>query len=625
MTEATVPTSSGIRITDPAWRRRLVWRRGLFATLILGTVLALGLWMARVLSLNGWQPLEFVMLALYLATTPWVVVGLWNAVIGVLVLRLSPNPVAAVAPVTRNVAATGPIGGRVAVIMPVYNEDPDRVFRHLAVVSDSLEATGQADRFDIHLISDSSAPDIVSVEEARFALWRANHARADQVFYRRRAHNTGRKVGNIKDFLDSHGDAYTAMAVLDADSVMTGPTILRLVRVLEANPDAGIIQALSLGLPSTSGFARLFQFGMRHGMRVYATGQAWWQGDEGPYWGHNAVIRVAAFRAHCDLPEIPQRRLFCGQIISHDQIEAARMRAAGYGVWVVPEEGGSYEENPPTYFDFLKRDLRWCQGNLQYLSLIGLPGFRVRAMGWFQIAHAILMYLSVPAWLGFVFAGFTQGALSAFGVESPAVFGPLGEVTMEEGLALLAVMMAIVFAPKLIGVVGVLTSGTRRRAYGGAGPLLATTAMEVAFSVLLAPVIAVAITLFMIALFLGRRVGWDAQNRDAHSVPIGLAVRGLWPQMLVGSAFLAGLTATVPAALPWALPFFGSLLLAVPFVCITADPRFGRLLTRLGVAATPEELAPSRDLLPVVAPVRDAARRDLGGELPAPVVGTGGE
>ncbi|MCA8931410.1 MAG: glucans biosynthesis glucosyltransferase MdoH [Rhodospirillaceae bacterium] len=617
------PAARGFAIADPAWRRRLLLRRVLFATAVLATVGGLGVWMAKVLSLHGWQPLEFLMLASYLITTPWVAVGLWNAVIGVLVLRLARDPVAAVTPPVRRVAENAPVTGKIAVIMPVYNEDAARVFKHLKVVSDSLEATGQADRFDIHLLSDSNDPATMAAEDAGFARWQSGHPRAGQIFYRRRVVNDRRKVGNIKEFVDRCGDNYDAMVVLDADSVMTGNAIVRLVRVLEANPDAGIIQALSLGLPSKSGFARLFQFGMRHGMRVYATGQAWWQGDEGPYWGHNAVVRIAPFRAHCDLPDIPQGRAFPGQIISHDQIEAAVMRQAGYGVWVVPEEGGSYEENPPTYFDFLKRDLRWCQGNTQYLGLIGMKGFRARPMGWFQIGHAILMYLSVPAWLAFIFAGFTQAALYTMGVADEAILGPLGSVSVEEGLWLFLTMMALVFAPKLVGVAGVLTSATRRRTYGGAGRLLISTLAEIVFSILLSPVIAVAVTLFLIRLVFGRRVGWGSQERDAHAVPLGVAVRGLWPQLAIGAGAGLGLAFALPSALPWAVPFFGSLLLSVPFACLTADPGFGRWLTRHKIAAIPEELATPPELLPVVAPVHEAARPQAGRRVFAPAVGSG--
>ena len=651
MTDLTVPPADTIALSDPSadvphrnppagwtdnagWRRRLAWRRCAFALLVIGTVAGLGSWMASVLAINGLEPLEAVMLGLYLITTPWIAVGLWNAVIGVTVLRAARNPVATVAPLIDRVDPAVPIRGRIAVIMPVFNEDPNRVFTHLAVVASSLEKTGQADLFDIHLLSDSTDPQTMADERARFARWSAGHPRPGQIHYRHRSPNTGRKVGNIKEFVDRCGGAYDAMVVLDADSVMTGEAIVRLVRVLQANPDAGIIQALSLGLPSASAFARLFQFGMRHGMRVYATGQAWWQGDEGPYWGHNAAIRMAAFKTHCDLPEIPKGRLFAGQIISHDQIEAVRMRAAGYGVWVIPEEGGSYEENPPTYFDYLKRDLRWCQGNLQYLGLIGMPGFTARPMGWFQIAHAILMYLSVPAWLLFVFAGFSQAAWHAVTVDGPgsaaSVIGPLGSVTLDDGLALFVTMMALVFAPKLIGVVGVLTSVRRRQGYGGAGRLIVATMAEIAFSILLAPVIAVAVTMFIIRLLLGRRVAWDAQERDAHAVPLAMAVRGLWPQMLVGMVFACGLAWAAPNALPWAVPFFGALLVAVPFACITADPRFGRWLARNRVAATPEEYATPVDLAPVVAATHAAAQA-LAAPEPvrapelAPAIGTGGE
>ncbi len=85
---------------------------------------------------------------------------------------------------------------------------------------------------------------------------------------------------------------------------MAPSDILRLVRIMQANPCLGILQSLVVGLPTASPFARAFQFGMRLGMRSYTLGSAWWQGECGPYWGHNALLRVAPFREHCVLPRI---------------------------------------------------------------------------------------------------------------------------------------------------------------------------------------------------------------------------------------------------------------------------------------------------------------------------------
>src|SRR5207249_6375301 len=131
------------------------------------------------------------------------------------------------------------------------------------------------------------------------------------------------------------GHLHDFAVTLDADSFMTAEAILRLVRVMQADPKLGIVQGLVVGLPSTSAFARIFQFGMRLSMRSYTIGSAWWQGDCGPYWGHNAIVRIAPLVAHCQLPVLAEGALVKGHVLSHDQIEAVLMRRAGYAVRVL--------------------------------------------------------------------------------------------------------------------------------------------------------------------------------------------------------------------------------------------------------------------------------------------------
>ena len=67
---------------------------------------------------------------------------------------------------------------------------------------------------------------------------------------------------------------------------------------------------------------------------------------------------------HCALRRLPGKGALSGEILSHDFVEAALMRRAGWGVWLAYDLAGSYEEMPPNLLDELQRDRRWCQGNL---------------------------------------------------------------------------------------------------------------------------------------------------------------------------------------------------------------------------------------------------------------------
>ncbi len=598
---AAAPVESGRLETE-----RLSVRRRLMLVLVLASVVGLVATMARVLGADGLSAADIGMLICFAFTTPWVVIGFFNAVIGFLLRTVAGGPSA-------GIADTAPITRRVAVVMPAHNERPERVFRHLATVYQSLKATGEADAFELFMLSDTTDPAIAAEEEERFAAWQATETSPWRLHYRRRTRNTGHKVGNLREFLDQHGDAFDYMVVLDADSVMSGAAILRLVRAMQADPRLGIAQHLTVGLPARSPFARIFQFGMRHGMRSYATGAAWWQGDEGPYWGHNAIVRIAPYRAHCALPTLPGRPPLGGEVLSHDQVEATLMRRAGYDVRVLPLEDGSFEENPPTLPAFAVRDLRWCNGNMQYLGLLGLPG--LRPLGRLQLALAILMYLGSPFWLGFLCFAFYQAVTASTGAGQDGL-AVAGIADPALGLGLFICMMVLVLSPVLFGLAEVLASRQRRQAYGGTGPVLAGTLTQVVFSSLMAPTMAVAHTIFIVGLALGRRIRWEAQDRDGHVLGFGEALRGLWPQCLLGTVWTVGLAWQAPGLLPWALPVLFGLLGAVPFAMATSSPALGRWMVRAGLCAVPEELSPppevrlvGADLAPAPAPL-DAAALD---------------
>jgi membrane glycosyltransferase len=366
------------------------------------------------------------------------------------------------------------------------------------------------------------------------------------------------------------------MLPLDADSLMSGEAILRLARIMQAHPKLGILQSLVVGAPSKSAFARIFQFGMRHGMRAYTMGSAWWIGECGPFWGHNAMVRIAPFAAHCHLPVLPGPPPLGGHVLSHDQVEAVLMRKAGYEVRVLPVEKGSWEENPPTIFEFSARDLRWCQGNMQYLRLLNLDGLKV--MSRFQLAWAILMFVGVPAMTLMI----ALAPLKFFDGEDPAAF------PAEWALALYLTFLLMYLAPKLAGLADVVLSRSVPL-YGGTLRFLASALVEIVFSFLLGAVTTFRLTLFMIGLVFGRSVIWNGQARDAYGIAWSKAARGLWMPVLFGAALCGSLAVLSPATLLWSLPLTLGYLVAVPFAVATADPRLGAWMTARGLCALPEE------------------------------------
>jgi len=534
-------------------------------------------------------------LVLFTITLPWSVVGLWNAVIGFLIMRFARDPAVTVNPLAASIRGDEPVIASTAILMCIRNESPEQMVGNLQPLMNGLVEAHVASLFHVYLLSDSSDPEIIAAEESLFDAFAAKWQSIIPVTYRRRAINTAFKSGNIRDFCDRWGSNHEFAITLDADSFMPADAVLRLIRIAQANPTLGILQTLIIGMPSMSVFARVFQFGMRLGMRSYTLGATWWQGDCGPYWGHNAIIRLAPFIAHCRMPILPGNGPLSGHVLSHDQVEAAMMRRAGYEVRVLPVEGMSFEENPPTLMEFSRRDLRWLQGNMQYWQLLGMPG--LKPVSRFQLLFAIQMYLGSPAWMAMTAIGTILLALS----DTPAAqYVP---VKAAAGTLLFSIMMIMTFAPKIATVIDVMMTPSLRRAFGGTLPFAANIVVETIFMILLSPAIALSHTIFMTKIFVFRSAGtWGGQLRQSHAVPWRMAFAKLWPQTLAGCMVLAIAFTKAPNDIGFVLLGTIGLILSAPFAVATASPLLGRLFARIGICRLPEEKATPTALTPLHLP-----------------------
>jgi len=576
----------------------LTVRRIIFGSLaILSFVAMLGLMHAALSpELSAWA--TYSLLALFAVTLPWTVVGFWNSSIGFLVGVLARDPLAVVLPLSARASMTDPITSSTAVVLCIRNETPTRLERNLEAMMQSLADTGFGQQLHIYVLSDTNDEVIAQQEQQCFAAMTTRWASRLALTYRRREDNKGYKAGNIADFCARWGHLHEFVVTLDADSFMTGRAILRLVRIMQANPTLGILQGLVVGLPSTSGFTRLFQFGMRLGMRSYTMGSAWWQADCGPYWGHNAAIRIKPFVEHCELPRLPDHKGTPRHILSHDQVEAVLMRRAGFEVRVIPQEDESWEENPPTLIEYIRRDLRWCEGNLQYVYLLNLPGLKFLSR--YQLCIAILMFLSSPAWIALLLLSMIFLCLAP----SPAAFMHGGL-----GLTLLSATLLMWYLPKIAGAVDVLLSASERKSFGGGLRFTVNFTFEMIFSLLMTPITWLNHTIFIIGLLFGKKSGWTGQARDDHSVPLAIALRQFWPHTLSGLVLAGAVWQTHPTTLPYALIMLSGLLLSIPITVLTSWPSFGRMLIQWKLVSLPEEINPPAALKPLDLEVLKLSRK----------------
>ena len=563
-------------------------RRWLVAALNLVTLAALLYGLAHVLSAGGWSLADIAIFIAFVFGAPWTVLGFWNAAIGLWLLHGAKDGLDQVAPFAAAGEADTPLALRTAVLMTLRNEDPARAFARLRVVKESLNATGEGGWFDYFVLSDTNDPVVAAQEEALAAEFSRNAGEDCTITYRRRSDNAGYKAGNVRDFCERWGDRYELMLPLDADSIMSGDAIVKLARMMQAYPKLGILQSLVVGMPSKSAFARIFQFGMRHGMRPYTMGSAWWIGECGPFWGHNAMVRIAPFRDHCHLPTVPGGPPLGGPIMSHDQVEATLMRRAGYEVRVLPVEAGSWEENPPTMLEFARRDLRWCLGNLQYLKIMDIPG--LKAMSRFQLAWAILMFIGLPAWT-LMIALLPLKVLEDRGIaDYPAGFAAF----------LYVLFFAMYLSPKLAGFADILLTKGGTKRYGGTVRFIASSLIEIVFAFLQGAVSTFRTTLFMIGLAFGKaRIGWNGQARDAHALSFATAFAGLWPHLLFGLYIFGTLAVLSPSVLIWSLPLTAGYILAIPFAMLTAAPSLGAFFVRTGLCGIPEDFDPPAEIVAI--------------------------
>lgn len=574
------------RIRDQAW-----WRRVLFFGLTVVTAgFATGLMFDIFLTAGELMPVKIACLCLFCLLFLWIGSSFWTAVAG-FIIQLRGYDSASISSCIRKNAA---LKSRTALIMPIYNEDVQQVLAGINATWTSLKDQAEQHAFDFFILSDTNNPEVAKQECAAWC-WLVDHHQAKgRIFYRRRMQNVDQKPGNIANFVRNWGGSYDYMVVLDADSVMSGEALVTLARLMDDNPRAGIIQTLPLPMGSTTLFGRVLQFAARLNSSMLARGAAFWHLSESNYWGHNAIIRTRAFADHCALPRLRGAPPFGGSVLSHDFVEAAFIRRAGYQVWLLPELSGSWEGIPSNVLDYVTRDRRWVQGNLQHLRILSMPG--LHWLSRFHLLTGIMSYVSSALW--FLLLLLSSVITCQFALQGHQFFEPhhymlfpnwprncSGEVTI-----LLGFTFVVLFFPKLFGLLITLKNRTLLNGFGGSVRLIASLLIEQLFSVLFAPTMMMFHTDFVMRTLLGKITNWRQQIRQGRRIGLLTALRVHGIHVLIASAWGTALYLIVPKYLLWLLPVLGGLMISVPLTMISSSDVVGGFLRKCGFLMTPEEL-----------------------------------
>ncbi len=582
--DLTILPADAIRIPGKSLRRYV------YVILSLLTAISGVYIMFDILRANDLTTLEGVILALFGISFTWLALAFWSGLFGFLLQMLRIDPLTLKS--TRKLLADkSPITCRTAVVMPVYNEDTHRVIAGFEATLRSLEKTGEIAHFDFFLLSDTTN---LTIAQAERDAWQQLQERlgdlGKQVFYRRREKNIGRKVGNLSEFCQRWGANYENMIVLDADSVMAGDCLLKMVRAMQANPRTGLIQTIPIPVRQTTFFGRFVQFAAVLYSPMLATGLAFWQTDAANYWGHNAIIRMRAFIDHCGLPTLPGKAPFGGDILSHDFVEAAMLRRAGWDVFLLADLEGSYEEVPCNIIDYAKRDRRWVQGNIQHLGIVGTKHLHpISRMHFFLGAIA---YITSLIWLLMLALSTADAVVRA--INSNVYFTEVYQLypnwpiaKTELIIALILLTTTLLMGPKLLGVIVALTH--RRKQFGGARAIVKGTIIETCFAVLIAPIMMIYHAYFVISVFLGFKVNWDSQDREGRLLPWGECIART--SKMTTAALIWGTMTYIyaPIFFWWLLPVLTGLVLASALVRYSSSLDLGRQAREHKIFISPDE------------------------------------
>jgi membrane glycosyltransferase len=603
---------------DPAAldRREMTRRRNRMAALVLLLVTPPVLTMADLHWRTGFDAWKGAHLFVFVVLFGLVALGPAQALIGFFLRRRGGDPfeiTASLAPADEEPT----VAARTAVVMPVCNENVGRIIEGLRVMYESLARTGQLPNCDFFLLSDSTDANCWIAEEAAWLVLTQQLGAHGRIFYRKRRLATNKKAGNLADFCRRWGKDYRYMVVLDADSILTGDTVVRLVRLMERNHRVGIIQGVPLLVNGETVLARLQQFACRLYGPVFSAGLNYWQLGEANYWGHNAIIRLAPFIRHCSLPELPGAGPFGGRIMSHDYVEAALMRRAGWQVWLATGMAGNFEEGPANIIDLAQRDRRWLQGNLQHARLVVARGFH--PVNRVHFALGILSYLASPLWLVFLAISIVIAyRCSATGpillpVRSFAEY--LHWSYRMQALCLFAFTLGLLFLPKAIALIDLQAQRKEVAAFGGWRKLVAGVLLETLVFTLIAPVMMLFHTKFIVLTLCRKIVAWSTQRRGRAGASVleeTMAVH--WGQTLFGLVAAVFVYRIDPALAVWMSPILAGLIFSIPLSYFTGSLPLGLALRQRGIFQTPEESQPPWELARLAETLR--VRRTSASPLP---------
>jgi membrane glycosyltransferase len=570
-------------LTGSGVRDHMTAPRALVLLMATGATAAFAWVLYQVLSIVQLTALQGLFLVLCTLCFAWVALGTSSAVLG-FVRALAAH--GGTSPLDGAMPSAGPT----ALLFPVFNEDAARIAATIEAMANALCALAAAQRFHVFILSDSGSSENRARELRAVRFLQRRLGGRLPVYYRARSENVGKKAGNIADWVQRFGGAYETFVILDADSVMSGELLVHLQGAMARRPRVGLIQTVPRLVGSQTLFARLQQFAVAFYGPIIAQGFATWHQTSSNYWGHNAIVRTRAFAGAAGLPDLAGRPPLGGPVQSHDFVEAAFLRRAGWEVVLEPTLQGSYEGCPPTLIDVAVRDRRWAQGNLQHVRVVG-----TRGMPWVSRVHLAMgtsAYLTSLLWALSLVVGVILALQSAYTVPSyfsdtKTLFPVWPVIDSTKALYLFLFTVCVVLLPKMLAIGLTLARPPRALACSRPGHVVGGALIEMLASILIAPILMLTQSQAVIEVLLGKDSGWSTQRRDAATPELSHVLQFHAAHQVIGIALAVACALATFYVLAWMSPIFLGLVLA-PLISLATSQPAPAWLAR--VLAVPEDI-----------------------------------
>ena len=230
---------------------------------------------------------------------------------------------------------------------------------------------------------------------------------------------------------------------------------------------------------------------------------------------------------------------------------------------------------------------------MQHARLLFTPGLHLVSR--IHLLMGVMSYVSAPLWMLALVLSTIEGLDETlrkhpYFLREQTLF-PTWPISVQHRATLLfVVVMALLLLPKCFSLLPYLRNRERAAAFGGRLKLSVSVFLEMAFSSMIAPILASERTRFVVGTLMGRNVKWNAQQRGDMQTTLGEALRRHAGGTMLGLVWSGLFLFAAPKLFWWFSPVLIGLVLAIPVSVWSSRATAGDWAKRHGLWLIPEEI-----------------------------------